>query len=696
MRIPAYDDLRVGLNQLPTPTMRSGEVQDTASRQITAAGQGLQRAGQDLTKHVLELQQEVNDTMLMGRLNLIKEHAIELEHNQQTGFRMLKGDQALTRPDNQTLEDEYSGALQKFIDQQGEGLAPAVLSRYREQTGNMVNGLRERAMVHRNGEFVTYTVKQNEAIIATAAREIAMNPGDEKVLAAATGRIDAGIDRIASINGMAPEQKEQVRRAQISSALRGAVTQLMDDDPHKATAFLEKHLDKMDYPDVVALRGQLTEAIDRADGIAAGEAIVKGGGPVNTDFESIFQHTLKIEGGYVADDAGKGETNLGINKTANPDLNIKGMTVSKAREVYRQRYWNAIGGDSLPPQVRAIAFDAAVNHGPSFANKIIAQADGDPAKMIALRRAEYARLVRSNPGKYGKYAKSWESRLKSLEGGAGPRSTATMLAQADQIQNPKQRDYAKKTVRERAAEDEFARKEDYENRYTQAQTTAFSRPGGWADIPSSEWSQIKPEDQARLMAGAPKVDEPEAMQQLLSNPSLWAPGKIEQFRHLVTESTYRQFQAKGRGEGASERIFEATIDNNQLNEQLQSAGLFHLVSPKKDGDKEAKNSLLSALQREINAQQQARGRKLTLEEKRVLTHQLIKPVRVQASRTGSLFGLFDGGASMEKRAWQVENPGNILIPKQAADAIVAALRANGIPPTTENIVAAYLRAENSK
>ena len=116
MRIPAYDDLRVGLNQLPTPTMRSGEVQDTASRQITAAGQGLQRAGQDLTKHVLELQQEVNDTMLMGRLNLIKEHAIELEHNQQTGFRMLKGDQALTRPDNQTLEDEYSGALQKFID----------------------------------------------------------------------------------------------------------------------------------------------------------------------------------------------------------------------------------------------------------------------------------------------------------------------------------------------------------------------------------------------------------------------------------------------------------------------------------------------------------------------------------------------------------------------------------------------------
>ena len=696
MRIPAYDDLHVGLNQLPTPTMRSGEVQDTASRQITAAGQGLQRAGQDLTKHVLELQQEVNDTMLMGRLNLIKEHAIELEHNQQTGFRMLKGDQALTRPDNMALEDEYGNALQKFIDQQGEGLAPAVLSRYREQAGNMVNGLRERAMVHRNGEYANYRAKQYEAIIGTASREIAINPGDEKVLEGAASRIGSTIERMAALAGHPPEWVEVTKRTAMSGALKGAIVQLMDDDPHKAQAFLDKHLDKMDFQDAVALRGQLTEAIDRADGIAAGEAIVKGGGPVNTDFESIFQHTLKIEGGYVADDAGKGETNLGINKTANPDLNIKGMTVSKAREVYRQRYWNAIGGDSLPPQVRAIAFDAAVNHGPSFANKIIAQADGDPAKMIALRRAEYARLVRSNPGKYGKYAKSWESRLKSLEGGAGPRSTATMLAQADQIQSQKQRDYAKKTVRERVAEDEFARKEDYENRYTQAQTTAFSRPGGWADIPSSEWSQIKPEDQARLMAGAPKVDEPEAMQQLLSNPSLWAPGKIEQFRHLVTESTYRQFQAKGRGEGASERIFDATIDNNQLNEQLQSAGLFHLVSPKKDGDKEAKNSLLSALQREINAQQQARGRKLTLEEKRVLTRQLIKPVRVQASRTGSLFGLFDGSTSKEKRAWQVENPGNILIPKQAADAIVAALRANGIPPTTENIVAAYLRAENSK
>ncbi|NLX17642.1 MAG: hypothetical protein GXY45_11855 [Ramlibacter sp.] len=685
MRIPAYDDLRVGLNQLPTPTMRSGEVQDTASRQITAAGQGLQRAGQDLTKHVLELQQEVNDTMLMGRLNLIKGHAIELEHNQQTGFRMLKGDQALTRPDNMALEDEYGNALQKFIEQQGEGLAPAVLSRYREQAGNMVNGLRERAMVHRNGEYANYRAKQYEAIIGTASREIAINPGDEKVLEGAASRIGSTIERMAALAGHPPEWVEVTKRTAMSGALKGAIVQLMDDDPHKAQAFLEKHLDKMDFQDAAALRGQLKDAAAQVDGERMGAEIFKGAGPVGADFESIFQHTLKIEGGYVADDAGKGETNLGINKTANPDLNIKGMTVSKAREVYRQRYWNAIGGDSLPPQVRAIAFDAAVNHGPSFANKIIAQADGDPAKMIALRRAEYARLVRSNPGKYGKYAKSWESRLKSLEGG-GRRSRADMLAEADQIKDPRGRRAAQDKIVQLDEREKLAKSEEYSHLLATAWQQRGQGAAGHLDIQKSVFNGLTAEDQKKIIEGPARADDPQLMLALM-NPENLNPQFLMDNRYRMTEETFQRKMEQA----TKLDVRKATIDNEVFNAELDAAGMFSMRTSSNSNDKQSLVKLRDVYESEIDAQQRKERRELTRDEKRSLLRQLIKPVRERYTREG----IFGGARKVDvsKRAYQVENPGNIMIPQTELNKILVKLKENGIPPTLQNIVAAYLQGK---
>ena len=123
-----------------------------------------------------------------------------------------------------------------------------------------------------------------------------------------------------------------------------------------------------------------------------------GGTPEDEIFERAFKKVLKLEGGakYLKDDAGRGPTKYGINQTANPDVDIKNLTEDQAREIYRERYWNTIGGNALAaknPQLAIIAFDASVNQGPGTAKQMIAQAGDSPYELLKLRQQRYVDLA---------------------------------------------------------------------------------------------------------------------------------------------------------------------------------------------------------------------------------------------------------------------------------------------------------------
>lgn len=82
------------------------------------------------------------------------------------------------------------------------------------------------------------------------------------------------------------------------------------------------------------------------------------------NFDDAFDRTIGHEGGYVDDphDPG-GETKFGISKRAYPGEDIRGLTIMRARELYRRDYWDRIQGDQLPPWIAGQVFDAAVNSG---------------------------------------------------------------------------------------------------------------------------------------------------------------------------------------------------------------------------------------------------------------------------------------------------------------------------------------------
>lgn len=87
-------------------------------------------------------------------------------------------------------------------------------------------------------------------------------------------------------------------------------------------------------------------------------------------FQRAFELVIGHEGGYVNDprDPG-GETRWGISKRAHPEEDIKNLTKERAREIYRDEYWNPTAARiyDIAPRLATALFDAAVNQGNGFA-----------------------------------------------------------------------------------------------------------------------------------------------------------------------------------------------------------------------------------------------------------------------------------------------------------------------------------------
>lgn len=156
---------------------------------------------------------------------------------------------------------------------------------------------------------------------------------------------------------------------------------------------------------------------------------------MNTDWDSAIAFVLKSEGGYTVDpnDHG-GETNFGISKRQYPHENIKDLTEERAREIYRNDYWQACRCDELPSPLAIAVFDAAVNQGDGAAKRMLQIAlgvtvdgiigeqtitaafksgAGTLRRFMAQRMARYARTIMRDQTQEV-FIENWSGRLMSL------------------------------------------------------------------------------------------------------------------------------------------------------------------------------------------------------------------------------------------------------------------------------------------
>jgi len=96
------------------------------------------------------------------------------------------------------------------------------------------------------------------------------------------------------------------------------------------------------------------------------------------DFDTAFDKLIGNEGGYVKHPADPGgETNYGITRRSYPGEDIKGMTLDRAKLIYRRDFWGPAGCDAVPAWLRFDLFDMAVNAGVRRAAQTLQRAVGE-------------------------------------------------------------------------------------------------------------------------------------------------------------------------------------------------------------------------------------------------------------------------------------------------------------------------------
>lgn len=149
---------------------------------------------------------------------------------------------------------------------------------------------------------------------------------------------------------------------------------------------------------------------------------VPGGG--SAGFDSAVASVLKHEGGHTPSDGNTGQPAIyGINRKWNENEYEEAVRITReqgeaagrayAAEVYRTKYWNAINGDTLPPELQGTALDAAVNQGPANARRWLQESGGDVGRFNELRRAHYERLL-ERP-EFARFRNTWMRRLEFYE-----------------------------------------------------------------------------------------------------------------------------------------------------------------------------------------------------------------------------------------------------------------------------------------
>jgi lysozyme family protein len=138
------------------------------------------------------------------------------------------------------------------------------------------------------------------------------------------------------------------------------------------------------------------------------------------NFEICVAKVFKDEGGYTNDPADSGgKTNFGITQKET-SLDVRTITMAQAKAIYKKKYWDALGCDSLPSGVDYTVFDYGVNSGVGRSAKVLGQFKGlNPTKLIDAindERQKFLNNLAVRRPKDQKFLRGWTLRVSRVRG----------------------------------------------------------------------------------------------------------------------------------------------------------------------------------------------------------------------------------------------------------------------------------------
>lgn len=727
-RVPIYDGPQATPNTLQQVAIAPVQPIDYTSRQIQQVGDAVQGAGQAAGAIALDMQAQANQVRFDAAAQQAREAVAAAKWGPQ-GYESLRGADALYRPDNKALPDEFGDSLdQKFkaiADGLGNDAQRRVFSKY---SGDLLTSFREGAMQHVNREYFAYHGSVARGNIAQRTEEIARSGGDPTVIdRAINGRteiqdgqvlyVEKGLRQsayeAAKLTGASEAEANNMAQKAISNGLRLSMLDALErNDVTLADGLLKRYSKDMDAADLLAVRAHITKEMDARVGMSAAGEVVRSMQPriQTSDAERAFNIAIGTESGgkqFAANGAPltspKGAIGIAqvMPGTAPEAAKLAGLDWDEDRYRNDAGYNKALGMAYFQKQLQDYAGDltkayAAYNAGPGRVQEAIGKAEknnrlaaNDPAipvkKWLDFMPAETQGYVAKN--------------MKAYEAGQGnlPRPTFQEIDDAlraipQLASNPARYRIAREEAARQFEEQTQAIKQRDDAAVSAAMRGVLENGGRYSDLPVSLRAAVPPKDVDNVINFAQKISKGDdstslwLYNKLTSRPENLAKMSDDEFfalRRELSEADFKHFSAErakltgaapgstGPGDLNSQAIRQ-TLDNRLRMLKIDP-------TPKDDGGNDA--ARIGAIRRFIDqdlytAQREA-GKKFSDAE--------------VAKRIDALFA-----TNVTLSGWLYDSKGPLLgaaasdIPSAVKDDIKAAFKRRGVDsPTDAQILDAY-------
>lgn len=260
--VPTYDNLRVATSDAPMPGFQpasgpsAGQI---AGQQLQQAGAGLESAGGVAGRIAADIQQQANDLRVNDAMN----QYMAAQTNARVEVLQLKGKNALERPDNKSLPDEYGEKL----DQVASGISEKLGNSAQRQAFTIAaqrQGIQFRSAVssHMVQQADVYRKETQKASLDLNAQRGGMLWGDTKVVAQSAANISLIVDDIAKDHGMSADAKAMALVDALTPLHAGVMKGMLS--AGKATdakEYFEAHSAEMTLQARVAMQDTLKGAV---------------------------------------------------------------------------------------------------------------------------------------------------------------------------------------------------------------------------------------------------------------------------------------------------------------------------------------------------------------------------------------------------------------------------------------------------
>ena len=636
--VPTYDSFQAAPGVLPQARSSMPDVPDVAGQQARQMGGAMASAGQSMGQIALDMQAQANQVRFDAAATQAREALANRKFGKE-GFSNLRGGDALFRPDNKYLPDEYGEHLQKDFDAIGESLGNDMQKQmFARYSNDLLSSFKTEAMAHVNREYQGFHLSQARGTIAQRSDDIARSGGDlgaidraingktemfeGQVLYVEKGLRQAAYDA-AKLTGASDIEANNMARKSISEGLKRTIIDALDkNDVTQADALLKRYgnQDTMDADDVLSVRSHITKAMDAQVGFGVASDVMRKVQPrmQSSDIDQAFNVAIKTESNgrqFGAD--GKPLTSkagaIGVAQvmpaTAPEAAKLAGLPWDEYRYRNDPEYNKAIGLAYFKKQVQDFGGDLSY----AFA----AYNAGAGRVRDAIKKAEKSAVLSKNDPAIP--AHSWldfvpaETRdyvaknMKAYETGQGQPSRPTFQEIDEALRSDPR--LANNPGRYRVAREEAERqfneiwkaiKQQEEDSVANAMRGILQNGGRFSDLPASIRAAVPPKEVDNLLGFAQKISKgddstsPWLYAKLAGNPDALVRMSDNEFfslRRELSEADFKHFsneRAKRMGGGGGSNgpgDLNTQAIKQSLDERLRMLQID--PTPKDDGSAEA-------------------------------------------------------------------------------------------------------------